>query len=264
MPRKKADGIIPFVQRKALHWHFLLFCFHFVPEMKREFYEEVYPLLRPLPRCENFSTRITICALNRARGVEDDSSEGENVMVDALLNWAKKYHLDSEWAVVPALVALFAIEVPIWDLLAFQQPSEKVSVFSEDEVTFHFTNQGWDPTIEDEETARERMLSALTEDFEDYFEVWREVAKQRGVTPLPQDRESKYSPEYKMEWLIRHMVMKQSIAEIVELIVEETGNTDCDPGYVRKVIRERAKALGFQLPDRRGRPRKITPANKIK
>jgi len=256
MPRKKTDGIVPFVQRYQLQALFLLTCFNMVPELKKEFYEKVYPLLRDLPRTEGFFARIFLRVINRVRGEEDDSSEGERALADALIAWSKKLrHVDTEWVVRPALLALFAIEVPVWDLLSFKPP-ELLRVFSEEETEFRFVDRGWNPALEDEEGARERMLGALAEEFEGYFDHVRGLAERRGVTPVPQERAKKSSPADRLEWVVRHLVLGEAISDIVEEIAEETEGDSYDPASVRKAIREQATALGMRLPDGRGRPAK--------
>ena len=90
----------------------------------------------------------------------------------------------------------------------------------------------------------------------DYFERMKRLARKYNFSPPKKQRASKLgTPDDRLYWVALYIVVGYTYEEIAEVIHEDTGIV-VDALDIGGIIRKTAKAVGIDLPERRGKKSK--------
>ncbi len=135
---------------------------------------------------------------------------------DALLKWSGWWRLVDDWcleATVETLASLSGDDAPTPGPLYYLGARMIEMPFPEEATRFSFQCRGWQPTLENWETAREWIEEAFQSALAAHKDCLEALARAEGlITPRrPRDRAGDH-----LEWLARYVVGRETTQEIAD------------------------------------------------
>lgn len=135
---------------------------------------------------------------------------------DALLKWSRRWRLANDWcleAAVETLVSLSGDDAPTPGPLYYLGARMIELPFPDEETRFSFQCRGWQPTLENWDTAREWIEEAFQSALAAHKDRLEALARAEGlITPRrPRDRAGDH-----LEWLARYVVGRETTQEIAD------------------------------------------------